>query len=51
MQLHADVVATFILPAVYSYTEQDWTYSAIRFVVGKHANQFLVQYVLGMVRS
>lgn len=49
---NSTIVATFTVPAVYSYTTQDWAYSALRFVVTDQADKFLVQYVLSVeVRS
>lgn len=45
------VVAEFTVPAVYSQIKQQWVYSALRFVITEQADKFLVQYVLGVVRS
>lgn len=42
------VIATFTIPAVYSYTSQEWEYSSLRFVITAKADQFLVQYVLSI---
>jgi len=45
------VTAQFTMPAVYSYLKQEFVYSALRFVITDKADKFLVQYMLGIVRS
>ena len=44
------MVAQFMVPALYSKAREAWTYSAIRVTVTDRADQFLVQYLLSLVR-